>query len=123
MNVSEPHSRDAPLARAAVWSGDAGVAPALACPGVALAGRRPGDPRTIVASVLPSLVAAAAVLIDGQRGIEMLIVGFGAFWIYEHRQRARRLPESDLALRRRPTLAVCATLALTLFASDAAGRR
>lgn len=90
---------------------------------LALAGRLPGDPRTIVASVLPSLVAVAAVLIDGQRGIALLIVGFGAFWIYEHRQWAHRLPADYLGLRRRLTLAVCATLALTLFASDAAGLR
>lgn len=90
---------------------------------LALAGRLPGDARTIIASVLPSLAAAAAVLLDGQRGLALLIVGFGTFWIYEHRQWAHRLPEDYLALRRRLTLAVCATLALTLFASDAAGLR
>jgi hypothetical protein len=90
---------------------------------LALAGRLPGDARTIIASVLPSVAAAAAVLLDGQRGLALLIVGFGAFWIYEHRQWSHRLPDDYLALRRRLTLAVCATLALTLFASDSAGLR
>jgi hypothetical protein len=158
MNGSEAQSRAAPLSRAALWSGYAGVAPFLACLAVllwapqpqwrafaqqaaiaygavilsfvgalhwalALAGRLPGDARTIIASVLPSVAAAVAALLDGQRGLALLTVGFGAFWIYEHRQWAHRLPADYLSLRRRLTLAVCATLALTLFASDAAALR
>jgi hypothetical protein len=90
---------------------------------LALAGRLPGDARTIVASVLPSVAATMAVLLEDRRGLALLIVGFGAFWIYESRYWGDRLPADYLALRRRLTLAVCATLALTLFASDAAGLR
>lgn len=90
---------------------------------LALAGRLPGDARTIIASVLPSVAAAIAVLLEGQRGLALLIVGFGAFWIYENRHWRGRLPADYLALRRSLTLAVCATLALTLLASDAAGLR
>lgn len=153
MNASDASSRVAPLSRAALWSGYAGVLPFLACLAavlwapriewrafaqqaaiaygavilsfvgalhwaLALAGRLPGDARTIVASVLPSVAAAIAVLLDGQRGLALLIVGFGSFWMYEHRQWDDRLPGDYLALRRRLTFAVCATLALTLFASD-----
>ncbi len=158
MNVPETGSRSAPLSRAALWSGYAGIVPFVACLvavlwapqpqwrglaqqaaiaygavilsfvgalhwALALAGRLPGNARTISASVLPSVAATAAVLLAGQRGLALLIVGFGAFWIYEHRCCGRCLPADYLALRRRLTLAVCATLALTLFASDAAGLR
>lgn len=89
----------------------------------ALAGRLPATGAVITAAVLPSVVGAAAVLIDGQRGLALLIVGFGLFGIYEHRRWVDALPAEYFALRRRLTLAVCASLTLTVFASETAGLR
>ncbi len=91
--------------------------------GLALAGRLRGDTRTIMASVAPSVIAAIALSLDGQRAIALLVAGFGLFWLYEHHQLRDRLPADYLGMRRNLTLAVCGTLALTLFASDAAGLR
>jgi hypothetical protein len=91
--------------------------------GLALAGRLRGDLKTIIASVLPSIIAAIALSLDGQRALALLVAGFGGFWLYEHHQLRDRLPADYLGMRRNLTLAVCGTLALTLFASDAAGLR
>jgi hypothetical protein len=49
------------------------------------------------------------------------VVGFGLFWLYEHRVLGQALPKAYLDLRRQLTLAICILLALTLFASDGAG--
>jgi hypothetical protein len=89
--------------------------------GLALGARLPREPRRILAAVVPTLAAAAAVVIGGQRGLALLVVGFGAFWLYEHRSLGEQLPQDYLALRRMLTLATCMLLALTMFASDAAG--
>lgn len=89
--------------------------------GLALAGRLRGDARTIIASVLPSVMAAFALWLDGQRALALLVVGFGLFWLYEHHQLRDRLPADYLRMRRNLTLAVCGTLALTLFASESVG--
>lgn len=89
----------------------------------ALVGRLPATAAVITAAVLPSVVAAAALLVGGQRGMALLIVGFGLFGIHEHRRWADVLPADYLALRRRLTLGVCACLTLTLFASELAGLR
>jgi hypothetical protein len=91
--------------------------------GFAIAGRLPATRTVITVAVLPAVVGAAAVLIDGQRGLALLIVGFGLFGIHEHRRWVDALPAEYLALRRRLTLAVCASLTLTLFASETAGLR
>jgi len=62
-------------------------------------------------------------VLGGQRGLALLVVGFGGFWLYEHRSLSARLPPAYLNLRRHLTLAICMLLALTMFASDAAGLR
>lgn len=91
--------------------------------GLALAGRAPSTPARMAAASAPVLVAAAAVLLGGQRALALLVVGFGLFWLYEHRSLGRALPEAYLSLRRNLSLAICTLLALTMIASDAAGLR
>ena len=86
--------------------------------GLALAGRWPWSIGVIVGSVLPSVLGAAAVIVAGSRGIALLVVGFGLFWLFEHRQRALDLPADYLALRRNLSLSVCVLLALTAIALD-----
>ncbi len=71
----------------------------------------------LAAGVLPSLVAWAALLLPPGRGLTLLAVGFGAFWLYEHRiVGTLLLPPAYLGLRRHLTLAVCALLALGIIA-------
>ncbi|TLY74228.1 MAG: DUF3429 domain-containing protein, partial [Gammaproteobacteria bacterium] len=53
--------------------------------GLALAGRLPWTPLRIGGAVLPALLGAAAAVLGGQRGLALLVVGFGSFWLYEHR--------------------------------------
>ena len=60
-------------------------------------------------------------LVGGQRGLALLVAGFGLFWIYEHRRLGERLPPDYLRLRRNLSLAVCSLLALTMILSDAKG--
>ncbi len=91
--------------------------------GLAVAGRWAWTPGTIAGSILPSVVATAAVLIGGQRGLALLAVGFGLFWVYEHRRRGGELPAGYLALRRNLSLVVCALLALTMILSESVGLR
>ena len=89
--------------------------------GLALAGRLPPTAARIAASAAPALVAASALLLGGQRALALLTVGFGLFWLYEHRSLERVLPPAYLGLRRNLSLATCTLLALTMIASDAAG--
>ena len=89
--------------------------------GLALAGRWQWSPLVAFGSILPSVVATAAVLFGGQRGLGLLVVGFGLFWIYEHRRLGAALPPDYLALRRSLSLAVCSLLALTMILSDRVG--
>jgi hypothetical protein len=91
--------------------------------GLALAGRRPAGVAHVLAAVLPLLSGAAAVVLGGQRALALLVVGFGGFWLYEHRTLGAQLPPPYLALRRTLTLATCMLLALTMFVSDGAGLR
>jgi hypothetical protein len=88
--------------------------------GLALAGRLPWETRRLAAAVLPAVVGALAVLAGGQRGLALLVVGFGLFWLYEHRALGALLPAPYLSLRRNLSLAICMLLALTMIASDAA---
>ena len=81
--------------------------------GLALAGRWSWDAGIILGSVLPSVLGAAALLQGGTRGIALLVAGFGAFWLYEHRRRGEDLPADYLGVRRNLTLAVVALLAVT----------
>ena len=89
--------------------------------GLALAGKLP-NPRARIASVLAaSLVGAAAGMVGGQRGLALLVVGHGTFWLYEKHSLGELLPAAHLALRRQVTFATCMLLALIMFVSDAAG--
>jgi hypothetical protein len=121
----------------AEWIGYVSVTPLLACLagvgllassgavhwGLAIAGRLPWEAARICGALLPAPVAAAAVALGGERGLALLVVGSGGFWLYEHRAVGALLPPAYLALRRHLTLAVCILLALTMFVSDAAGLR
>ena len=91
--------------------------------GLAIAGRLPWDAARTGGALAPALLGAIAVVLGGQRGLALLVVGFGGFWLYEHRSLSARLPPAYLNLRRHLTLAICILLALTMFASDAAGLR
>lgn len=84
--------------------------------GLALAGRWPWSVAVIIGSTTPSVLGALGVLIGGERGIALLVAGFGAFWLYETRWHADDLPANYLALRRILSMGVCALLALTAFA-------
>jgi hypothetical protein len=89
--------------------------------GLALAGRIAWRPLRIAGSILPAIVGAASVLLGGQRGLGLLVVGFGVFWLYEHRNVATELPEDYLKLRRNLSVAVCVLLALTMILSESVG--
>jgi hypothetical protein len=89
--------------------------------GLALAGRLPWTNARIGAALLPGLCGAAAVVVGGQRGLAILVVGLGGFWLYEHRVLGATLPPAWLNLRRSLTLASCMLLALVMFASETAG--
>lgn len=80
--------------------------------------RPPADAaRRLLAGVLPSLAGWVALLLPARFGLALLVVAFGAFWLYEHRVLgARWLPEAYLGLRRNLTLGVCSLLALGLIA-------
>lgn len=88
--------------------------------GLALAGRLSWSVTTVIGSVLPSVVGAVAVLIAGERGMAILVVGFSLFWLFEHRVYCDVLPPEYLDLRRVLTLLVCALLVLTAFAGSGA---
>ena len=88
--------------------------------GFALAGRLPWSITTLMGSTLPSVVGATAVIIEGEKGMAILVVGFGMFWLFEHRTYAERLPADYLDLRRVLTICVCTLLVLTAFASSGA---
>ena len=89
--------------------------------GLALAGHLPWRPARIAGSVLPALLGATATVIGGQRGLAILVVGFGVFWLYEHRRVGPELPPDYLSLRRNLSLVVCMLLAVTMILSDTAG--
>jgi hypothetical protein len=91
--------------------------------GLALAGRLPWRPLRIGGALFPAVLAAAGVLVGGQRGLAVLAVGSGLFWLYEHRSLGAQLPAPYLALRRQLAGASCLLLAVTMLVSDAAGLR
>jgi hypothetical protein len=85
--------------------------------GLELAAPATGAARRLAAGVLPSLAGWIALLLEPRAGLALLVVAFGAFWLYEHRVLgASRLSPAWLALRRNLTLAVCSLLALGLLA-------
>ena len=89
--------------------------------GLALAGRMTWRPVRVAGSIVPALLGAAGVLLGGQRGLALLVVGFGVFWLYEHRSVGTELPAAYLSLRRNLSLVVCTLLAITMIISDTAG--
>ena len=89
--------------------------------GLALAGRLPSTRAHIAAVLAAALVGAGGVVVGGQRGLALLVVGHGGFWLYEKHALGSRLPDAYAALRRQVTFAICMLLALTMFVSDAAG--
>ena len=89
--------------------------------GLALAGRLPWGAARLGASPAAALVGASGVVLGGQRGLAVLVVGHGGFWLYERRALGSQLPPVYLSLRRQMTFAICMLLALTMFVSDTAG--
>jgi Protein of unknown function (DUF3429) len=89
--------------------------------GLALAGRMTWRPMRIGGAVLPALIGVTATVLGGQRGLALLVVGFGVFWLYEHRSVGDELPAAYLSLRRNLSLVVCTLLAVTMILSDTAG--
>lgn len=89
--------------------------------GLALAGRLRWTAERLAGALLPAVCAAASVALNGQRGLALLVVSLGVFWLYEHRSVGGELPEDYLKLRRNLTLAGCCLLALTMIVSDSAG--
>jgi Protein of unknown function (DUF3429) len=89
--------------------------------GLALAGRLTWSRERLAAAVLPGLSAAASVVVSGQRGLALLVVASGIFWLYEHRRAGHELPQDYLRLRRNLTVAGCCLLALIMILSDSVG--
>ena len=89
--------------------------------GFALAGALPSARSRIASLLAAALVGAGGVVVGGQRGLALLVVGHGGFWLYEKHALGSLLPAAYLALRRQVTFATCMLLALTMFVSDAAG--
>lgn len=89
--------------------------------GLALAGRMAWSPLRIAGAIVPAILGTTGILVGGQRGLALLVVGFGAFWLYEHRNVGTELPAAYLSLRRNLSLVVCTLLALTMILSDSAG--
>ena len=89
--------------------------------GLALAGRMDWRAVRIAGAILPALLGVAATVLGGQRGLALLVVGFGLFWLYEHRSVGGELPAAYVSLRRNLSLVVCTLLAVTMILSDTAG--
>ena len=89
--------------------------------GLALAGCLSWRPVRIGGAVLPALLGVTSTLLGGQHGLALLVVGFGVFWLYEHRSVGGELPAEYLSLRRNLSLVVCTLLAVTMILSDTAG--
>src|SRR6516165_2844124 len=75
--------------------------------GLALAGKLPAASARIAAALAAALVGAGAVVVGGQRGLALLVVGHGGFWLYEKHLLGSQLPPAHLALRRPMTFAIC----------------
>lgn len=85
--------------------------------GLLLARSLPDVPIRLFAGVVPSLAGWIALLLPERHGLALLVVAFGAFWLYEHCMLGMRLlPEPYLGLRRNLTLGVCSLLTLGLIA-------
>jgi len=91
--------------------------------GLAVGGRLPASLPVYTGAIFPAVVGTVAILLGGQRALALLAVGFGLFWLYEHRRLGLELPADYLRLRRNLTVAVCALLALTMIVSESVGLR
>jgi Protein of unknown function (DUF3429) len=91
--------------------------------GLALGGGLTRPRARLGGALSTALIGAAGVVVGGQRGLALLTVGCGVFWLYEHRALGSELPPTYLGLRRQLTLATCMLLALIMFVSDTAGLR
>jgi hypothetical protein len=89
--------------------------------GLALGGRLAWGPRRLLGAALPVICGAASIVLSGQRGLGLLVIGFGVLWLYEHRRMKDELPAAYLSLRRNLSVAGCALLALTMILSDYVG--
>ncbi|MBV9343715.1 MAG: DUF3429 domain-containing protein [Gammaproteobacteria bacterium] len=89
--------------------------------GLIFAGRMAPRAVRIGAALAPAVAAAAAVVLGGQRALALLVVGFGLFWLYEHRALGAELPPGYLNLRRPLVIATCLLLAVTMLVSETAG--
>jgi hypothetical protein len=89
--------------------------------GLALAGRLMWSPERVTAAILPAACGAASVVLSGQRGLALLVIASGLFWLYEHRRVGDELPEDYVRLRRNLTIAGCCLLALIMIVSDSVG--
>jgi hypothetical protein len=89
--------------------------------GFALAGRIVWRWTRAIGAMLPPAGGVAAVAIGGERGLALLVVALGLFWLYEHRGIGDELPQDYVQLRRNLTLAGCCLLAITMILSDTAG--
>lgn len=89
--------------------------------GLALAGRLAWRAPRATGATLPAVCGVAAVVLGGERGLALLVVALGVFWLYEHRGVGHELPDDYIRLRRNLTLAGCCLLAITMILSDSAG--
>lgn len=89
--------------------------------GLALAGKLPWGAARLGASAAAALFGAIGIVLGGQRGLAVLVVGHGGLWLYERRGLGDQLPSAYLSLRRQVTFATCMLLALIMFVSDTAG--
>jgi hypothetical protein len=89
--------------------------------GLALGGRLSWDLTRTGCALAPAILATLAVVLGGQHGLAVLVIGTGGFWLYEHRVLGPELPPGYLDRRRPLALASCMLLALTMFVSDSAG--
>ena len=89
--------------------------------GLALAGKLPAPGARLAVALAAALAGTGGVVVGGQRGLALLVVGHGGFWLYEKHVLGSQLLPAYLALRRPMTFAICMLLALTMFVSDAAG--
>ncbi len=119
--LSDSAARELAQHLALAWGAVTLAATGAVHTGLALAGRLPWDAARQAAALLPAVLGAVALLLGGQRGLAVLVVGCGGFWLYEHRGLGAQLPPAYLNLRRQLTLATGILLALTMFVSDAAG--
>ncbi len=89
--------------------------------GLALARRLDWTALRVAGAVLPAVCSVAAIVLSGERGLALLVVALGIFWLYEHRALGADLPVDYLQLRRNLTLAGCCLLAITMILSDSVG--